>query len=327
MSANQSTANPIQGLSASSGGEINKPLRQALAITRVLAGLTLVLIALGGYVRATGAGLSCPDWPLCFGRVVPPDFGSGVAQEMIHRVVASSVTLGFLYFLYLSIKVRRQYPRLFKAAVFIGLLLAVQIVFGGLTVLMKLNPVVVTTHLFLGTLLFQTFAQLSLERSTPRNEEQRRSLPSISKGVRSACYFVTALVLAQILVGGYVGSSGASMACPDAPLCYGQIMPPHGMGGAVHLQVGHRLLGYLLLAALFFLAFALRIRRSLQMHTFGMVFLVGVQITIGIANVNFGIPAFITILHLVVAQLILFGVVVLLRRATELPPLVEPKLA
>lgn len=298
-----------------------KPLKTALMIIRILAGLTLVLIALGSYVRATGAGLSCPDWPLCYGRVIPPTFESGVAQEVTHRVVASAVAIGYLAFLFFAAKIRREQPKLFKAALFIGVLLAVQIVFGGLTVLMKLNPFVVTAHLFLGTILFQTLAQLSLERSSPRSSS-RPQFPPCSAGVRAACWFTAALVVAQILVGGFVGSSGASLACPDAPLCFGQLIPKNAPP-PVHLQVGHRLLGGVLLAALFFLAFNFGPRRSMKMHAFGMVFLVGVQIMIGIANVNFGIPVLVTIIHLVVAQLILLGVIVLVRRASALPSIVK----
>ncbi len=59
-----------------------------------LAGLTYGLIVLGALVRAHGAGLSCPDWPLCFGEVIPQlDFK--VAFEFGHRVVAGSVAILF----------------------------------------------------------------------------------------------------------------------------------------------------------------------------------------------------------------------------------------
>ena len=55
-----------------------------------LAAVTYVLIVLGALVRAHGAGLSCPDWPLCFGEVIP-EFDFKIAFEWGHRVLAGSV--------------------------------------------------------------------------------------------------------------------------------------------------------------------------------------------------------------------------------------------
>ena len=74
---------------------------------KILSLLTIVLIALGSYVRATGAGLSCPDWPLCFGRAVPK-FEYGVAQEVIHRYIAAGVMLFSIFILYRGYRLRAK---------------------------------------------------------------------------------------------------------------------------------------------------------------------------------------------------------------------------
>ena len=48
------------------------------------------LVVLGGVVRVTGSGLGCPDWPLCYGRVVPP-WELTALIEYSHRMVASAI--------------------------------------------------------------------------------------------------------------------------------------------------------------------------------------------------------------------------------------------
>ena len=56
--------------------------------------LTFGLIVLGALVRANDAGLACPDWPLCFGELLPR-FDVKVAFEWSHRAIAGTVALCF----------------------------------------------------------------------------------------------------------------------------------------------------------------------------------------------------------------------------------------
>ncbi|MGI9431363.1 MAG: COX15/CtaA family protein, partial [Myxococcota bacterium] len=81
------------------GSSLPTPERQAAArLARgffALAALTYVLIVLGALVRAHGAGLACPDWPLCFGEVIPT-FDFKIAFEWGHRALAGTVGLIFL---------------------------------------------------------------------------------------------------------------------------------------------------------------------------------------------------------------------------------------
>ncbi|HKA15043.1 MAG TPA: COX15/CtaA family protein, partial [Myxococcota bacterium] len=60
----------------------------------LLAAAAWALIVLGALVRAHGAGLACPDWPLCFGTVAPR-MDVRVAFEYSHRALAGTITLGF----------------------------------------------------------------------------------------------------------------------------------------------------------------------------------------------------------------------------------------
>ena len=121
----------------------------------VLAG-TYVLMLLGAYTSAIGAGLSCPDWPACYGTVVPflhpeiinssPYTALQIFAEWAHRGVAMLVGLGILATTGAAYRLQKQ-PLVRRTAAVALLLLPLQVVLGGLTVTANLQPLIVTSHL------------------------------------------------------------------------------------------------------------------------------------------------------------------------------------
>ncbi len=224
---------------------------QARRLAAVIAGLALCLIALGGYVRGTDAGLSCPDWPLCYGRAVPDTAVPGVFQEVGHRYLASLVSFGVLLFSALAFRRRRELPRVWSACRIAVLVLLIQICLGGLTVLLKLNPFIVTAHLAMGTVMFQLFARLAVERAPRargeegleqvfRPTESSRPLLKRYRALRLGLKLLVTAVSLQILLGGFLGSSGAALSCPELPLCFDRIFPTD-MGPQPAIHMLHRL--------------------------------------------------------------------------------------
>ena len=272
---------------------------------------TLFLVGLGGFVRATGAGLACPDWPLCFGRLVPRELQPGVFQEVFHRYVAFVVSISTLYLMYESYRMRDIQRKVFKVMRWVVFILLTQVVLGGLTVLLRLNPFIVTSHLILGTVFFQTLTQIGVKPSFVSQE-------LVSPKVYGRAKLVALFVFIQIAIGGFVGSSGASLACPDIPLCFGALIPENA-SGPQFLHMTHRVFGVILLLLFIWLLKAVfesecspRVRRLSWALSVAMC----AQIALGFLNVYLMIPVSVTVLHLVVAQAILVGTILLARMAS-----------
>jgi heme A synthase len=109
------------------------------------------LIFIGGYVSASGVGLTCPDWPLCPQGFLPhEDF----IIEYIHRSVAATVGLLVIATMVFALKAKSA-PKGMKIATIIatGTVLG-QIALGAVVIVERLHSVLVTAHLGLGMLLF-----------------------------------------------------------------------------------------------------------------------------------------------------------------------------
>ena len=125
---------------------------QFLAIGAALT--TYATMVLGGYVKSIGAGLACPDWPLCEGAVVPDLSRTAIAAEWTHRVVALSTSA----FLGLTMAAAVLWYRTNRVLVFLAstsvMLLAAQVTLGALTITSQLDPAIVTGHLAIATAVF-----------------------------------------------------------------------------------------------------------------------------------------------------------------------------
>lgn len=135
-------------------------LLPGLALGATLA--TFALMVVGSYVKATGTGLSCPEWPQC-----PLD--SVTAAEWVHRVLAAAVSLLVLLLAVLAARGRKEDPGLFRRALLALGLIAAQVALGAATIVTLNHPAVVAGHqglalAFFATLLLTTARAL---RPTP----------------------------------------------------------------------------------------------------------------------------------------------------------------
>ncbi|MEM7066479.1 MAG: heme A synthase [Cyanobacteria bacterium P01_B01_bin.77] len=169
---------------------------------------TLVLMAIGSATRVMNAGLACPDWPLCYGQLVPSQqMNLQVFLEWFHRLDASLIGLMAIGLVALAIRWRRSLPTWVPWAAGLVLFLVVfQGVLGGLTVTQLLRFDIVTAHLGTALLVFCTLLAIGMGL-----------LPYRATGAAGKLSWLgglaVVLVYSQSLLGGLVGSRWAAHQC------------------------------------------------------------------------------------------------------------------
>jgi len=307
--------------------------------------LTFFVVSLGAYVRLSDAGLGCPDWPGCYGKLTPihaadainaeladrPDGPVSHAKawkEMVHRYAAGTLGLLVLAIAVLSLRGQREAtsgPGL--PALLLGLIVF-QALLGMWTVTQLLKPLVVTGHLLGGMATLSLLLWLWLrERSQSRHVYFARI-----DHLRGAALLGLALVVAQIALGGWVSTNYAALACTDFPLCQGVWMPPMDFdhGFTLHRELGETAAGDLLpmtaltaihwvhrvmalIVTLYLGWLAVRLLRAPGYARVGLTIgaLLAMQVALGISNVLLSLPIALAVTHNAGAALLLASLVLL----------------
>lgn len=322
------------------------PLRALVISTMVV---TLALVMLGAYVRLTNAGLGCPDWPGCYGKLSPglaaEQIGAAEAEspagpvslpkawkEMFHRYLASLVGVMILAIAYQALRGPRRgdYSQsTTKAGLPLALVLLVvlQGLFGKWTVTLLLKPVIVTLHLLGGMALVALLAWLSA-----RLLELSAGPPSMLRRIRPWALFALVVLAFQIALGGWVSTNYAALACSDFPTCHGHWLPPMDFDHGFHFlrELGVTAQGEPLsndalnaihwahrvgaLATFIIVGFtgsrSLRIR---DLHGYGtaLLILLLLQVALGVTNILASLPLPAAVAHNGVAALLLVTLVML----------------
>jgi heme a synthase len=185
---------------------------------------TLLLMAVGSATRVMNAGLACPDWPLCYGQLVPTrQMNLQVFLEWFHRLDAALIGVSAIALSGLSWWYRKQLPHWLPwASSFALFLIVFQGVLGGLTVTQLLRFDIVTAHLGTALLFFSTLIVIgtALLPYQGTNVAGKLSWLSLSAAV---------LVYMQSILGGLVGSRWALHQCfAGSQLC--NVMNAHILG-------------------------------------------------------------------------------------------------
>ncbi len=187
---------------------------------------TLILMAIGSATRVMNAGLACPDWPLCYGTLVPrAQMNLQVFLEWFHRLDAALIGLGTLSLTFVSWLHRRQLPTWLPwCATFALGLIVFQGILGGLTVTQLLRFDIVTAHLGTALLFFSTLLVIGTALTPYLGTGTAGKLPWL--GITAAI-----LVYFQSLLGALVASRWALHQCLAVKALCG-VMYSH-IGGVV----------------------------------------------------------------------------------------------
>lgn len=282
----------------------------ALAIAASV--LTWIMLLIGGTVNPTGSSLACKDWsftwgfiPQCNGDAFPA-MTNGVQFEHGHRLwgwlVGLTTTIIAIWGL-----VDKTLPRRTRIlAVTAVFLVLVQGALGGITVLLKLDPIVSTGHLVLGYLFLAYMIYLTLLLQ-PKKRDDPAAGSHLQRGFIAVGF---ALALAQVALGGAMRHYGAGMICGDDWLGCG----PAGFWpslGLAKLHMTHRVMGYLVLVVAIWVSVVAHRRAVAAGRGFAtrLAWVPGVlavvQVVLGLLTVATGKSVVIVALHTAIGGLVL----------------------
>ncbi|WP_442858107.1 COX15/CtaA family protein [Acidovorax sp. BoFeN1] len=312
---------------------------QALTVLTLF--LTFDLVLFGAFTRLTDSGLGCPDWPGCYGSASPVGARADIAAaqeamptgpvthgkawvEMIHRYLATG--LGVLIIV-LTVATWLQWRRARADSTvsppvmspwwptFTLVWVCLQGAFGALTVTMKLFPAIVTLHLMGGVVLLA----LLCVQAVRHTQAVRGVQPAVlAAPLRLGVLVTGALVALQVVLGGWVSTNYAVLACTTFPTCQGswwpvmdfaqgfQLWRPLGLlqdgshisfAGLTAIHYAHRLVAYGVLLALAWLAWRLHRATALRLQARWLAGLALLQLATGLSNVVLGWPLLAAVLH------------------------------
>lgn len=173
-----------------------------------IAAATWLLMAIGSATRVMNAGLACPDWPLCYGQLVPrQQMNLQVFLEWFHRLDAALIGVSTLVLLGLSWWWRNSLPKWLPwLALLATILIGCQGLLGALTVTELLRFDIVTAHLGTALLFFSLLVTIACQLSPTAGN-------SDSSPLRYWSLAATIVAYVQSLLGGLVASQWALHQC------------------------------------------------------------------------------------------------------------------
>ena len=291
--------------------------------------LAFCAVVFSAYARLSDAGLGCANWPACYEENAlrqrqPPqpdaththDSRQWKLQNLV-GLLLGILTIAVCGHSWQKRRELRQSPLL---PTLLLALMAFLAAFGIWAFSYLPRAVIVPVHLAGGIATLMLLTWIALRQIAPTGEV----VVSGAWRWRGFSRLGLVLVLVQIMLGGWVSSNFAALACTEFPLCKGLLLPPmdfsYSLDGyglplsvekltAIHWM--HRAGALLALSYLIWLSFSIMTVEGLRTIGKAMLGLVVLQFVLGISNVLLGLPLAGVVLHNAVAMLLLVTLVLL----------------
>ena len=292
---------------------------------------TYALIAVGGLVRAAGAGLGCPDWPKCFGSWVPPTTVADLPSkfnpeqfnvwktwlEYLNRLMGAVIGLLIVTTLVLAIKHYRKVPRVLWPTVAAFVLVLFEGWLGGQVVLSELQPLILSLHLafaliIVSLLLYATVCAF-FEGGRPRSD-----IPPWRKRLGVLTFVMGALCLVETGLGAAVRGHVQEVAKLVPVVPRDMWLDQAGTIYSVHRT--YAIILCLFLGGVLYWALQHAKDKWLVRSLWTTAALVLLQPLTGLIMSRFELPAFAQVLHLWFGALLLGSITVNGLMATRLRP-------
>ena len=271
----------------------------------------ILQITFGGVVRVTESGDGCPDWPLCYGRLIPP-VDKHALIEWTHRGAGVLVGLTILAATVRAWAIAGSDARAAWLTSASLVLIAIVGGIGGAVVLSDLNPALRTLHLAMAETVILLLAFAIVAAARPGDQSAGRRSPAGDKFTAQLVAWASVAAIAAILAGSYAVWRGAGAVCPSWPLCGGAIVPQSELAW---IHMFHRIVS--LAAAVMAVAASLKAWRGrgadipVRWAAAAAILLVLAQTLAGAANPWTTFDEWAKVLHLCLATLLWADMIVL----------------
>lgn len=298
---------------------------QKTAIATIIA--TLFLILVGGLVRASGAGLGCPDWPKCFGLWIPPtDISELPPQfdesqfnvvktwtEYVNRLIGVLIGFFILATFLLSIKYRKTKPSIFFSSLAALILVLFQAWLGGQVVRTGLQEGMITIHMIVAMIILSTLI-FAAYRATQDLVKVEIS-PDLRKTLFWTMTVIFGLTIIQMILGTQVREAIDVIKNVPNPPERSTWIEESG-----YIFFVHRTFSWLFVGAAFYLLYILKkyrptgtIKKLMDIN----LFLIVLQIAVGVGLAYLNMAGALQVIHLLGIALMIcaqFFMILLLRK-------------
>lgn len=190
---------------------------QLAALTAAMAAFAWGLMTVGAYVRASGSGMGCPDWPICKGQLVVG--GDHALVEEIHRWIVTVMSVGLITIAIIVLARFKHERRVTRPMWWVLGFLALQVALGGITVILKNISWTVVMHYGGASLLVASIALLAVRLHYPQLSGTRDRFWTLT-------HWFVGLSFGLLLAGSTLANAGSDTVCGSGfPLCRGTLVP------------------------------------------------------------------------------------------------------